>query len=241
MTKTYGLDSKIYSHPLLSIDEERNQLPHSFATATIASMNDEFYLITPAHALNSMGGKPVYLSVDPTPISLASKKVIKSTPADIAVVKLTNSEIDQIFETSVIITEEMVNLAYESIEYGSVFLEGYPANKNKQKIRKKKITRSLVQINFSSLVDDYFPDDTYVKDVHFAYGYNEKELYDNTGTKVNPRQLAGMSGGLFKAVSLGGNALPLGIFLAQDKGKFALIGLDYRFIFKWLKANSADL
>ncbi len=195
-------------------------------------------MISPAHAFNPKNGKPAFLSVDPSPINLGSRKIVKTDRIDISALKLTGEEVDQIFETSVIITEEMVDKAYNLLDQSVVVLEGYPANKNKQKIRTKKITRNLFQISFNSLVENYFPDDVYIEGVHFAYEYNEKELFDDNGQKINKaRQLAGMSGGLFKAVINENLSLPLGIFLAQDKGKPALVGLDYRVIFQWLKVN----
>ncbi|OEE62773.1 hypothetical protein A1OK_19490 [Enterovibrio norvegicus FF-454] len=234
-----GWVKKVYSHPLISIDEERNQLPHAFATATIACVQGRFFLVTPAHALEPMAGKPVYLSVDPTSFSLAGKKIIKTSDVDIAAVELTDAEIDQVFQTAVIVTSEMVVAARElkKQENSIPVLEGYPANRNKMKIRNKLLTRNMVQITFASVAGDYFPDERYSEPMHFAYEYNEKNLLDEEFNKTKPRQLAGMSGGMFKVVNELGLELPLGIFLAQDKGKPALIGLDYDFILKWLEFN----
>lgn len=228
-------DKKLFSHPLITIDEERNQLPHTFATATFAGVYDRFFMVTPAHALESKNGKPVYLSIDTEPFSLAGKAVYKQSEADIAVTELLNTEIDRVFKSTIFVTKDL--LLPEDKKHLTL-LEGYPANRNKMKSRRKKIQKSIHLIMLDEPHEEYFPDENYYQPCHFAYKYNEKKLFDENSKRVSPRQLAGMSGGMFKKIlEDDGIVIPEGIFLAQDKGKHALIGLNYNFILDWIEAN----
>ena len=55
--------------PLMSLDEEKNQLPCCFATATFAYVGDSFFLVSAAHSILEMNGQPVYIALDPVSIS----------------------------------------------------------------------------------------------------------------------------------------------------------------------------
>ena len=105
------------------------------------------------------------------------------------------------------------------------------------KTRKHKIEKNLLNIVFYDKPKNYFPDKGYNEIIHFVYSYDEKMLSDGISEKMQPRDLSGMSGGMFKRVYANGFELPLGIFLAQNKRKKALVGLDYSFVLAWLEAS----
>lgn len=220
----------------MTVDEERNKLPTVFATATFLHLDNRFFMITPAHALEKKHGKPVYIGVDPEPFSLAGRPIVKLSEIDIAAVELLGSEVDQVHESAIWVTDDLFSIRHTE-GLSKCVLEGYPANINKMKNRKTKIEKNLIEIVLYDKDTNYFPDYVFKEFCHFAYTYNEKTLFDDTGKKLDARQLAGMSGGMFKRDLQNGLQLPLGIFLAQDNKKHALIGLNYQFILEWVKAN----
>lgn len=232
--------TKLYPHPLLTIDEERNQLPHVFATATFATVRDRFFLVTPEHALREKSGKPVWLSIDPAPLNMAGKRVVKTRAADIAAIELSIPEVDAVAQVANFITRGL--LASSSSEVRCE-VQGYPWKRNRMEVRQRAIDRRILPLQSIDVSPRYFPDDLYNEHVNFALEYDEKNLRDSNGAKLDPRQLAGMSGGIVQSLCVNGGIiawLPKGIFLAQDNAKKALVGLRYSFILDWLECNLSD-
>lgn len=225
---------RLYSYPLVTIDEDRNQLPTAFATATFATVRDRFFIVTPEHALKDKNNKPVLLNIDGKLVSLAQKKVHKAAKFDLAVIELSNDEIDMFLPHTVFITKELLSYIDESF---LCVLEGYPAHKNKQETKLKPIDNNISHIWLYNKQENYFPDEQYNEQVNFAYVYDEKKLFDEALNKTQPRKLSGMSGGMFKLIHPEIGALPYGIFLARNKRKKALIGLKYKFIIDWIEYN----
>jgi hypothetical protein len=73
-------------------------------------------MVTPAHALEGKNGKPVYLGVDPKAISLAYRPIIKQSEADIAAMELRDDEVDQIHESALWVTDDLVRSSDDRFE-----------------------------------------------------------------------------------------------------------------------------
>lgn len=232
-------NDKIYCLPLMSIDEERNQLWFCFATATFAYVRDSFFLVSPAHALVQMKQKPVYIAID-EPITLSGHGVIKNEAMDIAAIKMSDSTIDKIKDIVLFVTPELVhNYPLGKSEQRSEVL-GFPSNRNTMKTRMHRIGKSLFRYTANDISERFFPDDEYMKEVYFALEYDEKNLLDEALNRTQPRKLHGVSGGIISELSWNDEYVSSriqGILLGSKKAKKALIGLRYEYILVWIEEN----
>lgn len=232
------MENKQYPHPLVTVDEDRNQLPGVFATATFAAVDDRFFIVTPRHALISLGGKPAQVFLGRRVLDLAKKRFVTASGLDLAVSELSPTEVDEVFQYALFVTED--TLGAQDHEHVQCVLQGFPANRNKMKIRQKPFIRNVHQIFCVDKTNDYDPSDRLFCATRIALDYDERKLTDNSGEAVNKRQLAGMSGGIVMQVGsargvLGG--LPYGILLSQDKVGRALVCLRYSIVLRCIKEN----
>ena len=232
-------NDKSFCLPLMSIDEERNQLWSCFATATFAYVRDSFFLVSPAHALIEMNQKPVYIAID-EPVTLSGHGVIKNEAMDIAAIKLSNSTIDKIKDLVLFVTPELVhNYPPGKSEQRSEVL-GFPSNRNTMKTRMHRIGKSAFRYTANDISERFFPDDEYIKELHFALEYDEKNLLDDDLNSTQPRKMHGVSGGLISELfwnDMHVSGRIQGILLGSKKAKKALIGLRYEYILAWIEEN----
>lgn len=230
---------KSFCLPLMSIDEERNQLWSCFATATFAYVRDSFFLVSPAHAFVRVNQKPVYVAID-EPITLAGHEVIKNEAMDIAAIKLSNSTIDKIKDLVLFVTPEFVyNYPPGKSEQRSEVL-GFPSSRNTMKTRKHRIGKKGLRYTANDISESFFPDDKYRKELHFALEYDEKKLLDDDLNSTQPREMIGVSGGLISELFWNDAHISgriQGVLLGSKKAKKALIGLRYEYILAWIEEH----
>ncbi|MDE0000427.1 MAG: hypothetical protein OXQ89_22000 [Rhodospirillaceae bacterium] len=234
--------------PLATQDERRNQLWHTFATATIAKSEGAFFLISAAHSFADKGGKPAYIFFGREPISLANCVVLKNDEIDIAAIKLSGSIVDKLDDNVLFVTSAHLNIntpiegvrELEAIQFPSdsrSIVSGYPWNRNTMKTRMHNIGTNGLNITAIDISPSFLGDDNYNELIHIALCYNEKECFDDSGKKISPRNLQGTSGGpITERTSHGrrGFFRIRGIFQRRDKARRALLGLRYEVILAWL-------
>lgn len=232
-------NNKSFCLPLMSMDEERNQLWSCFASATFAYVRDSFFLVSPAHALVEMNQKPVYVAMD-EPITLAGHRVIKNEAMDIAAIKLSNATVDKIKNVVLFVTPEFVFNHPPGKSHQRSEVLGFPSNRNTMKTRMHRIGKSALRYTANDISESFFPDDEYMREIHFALEYDEKNLLDDDLNSTQPRKMYGVSGGLISELFWNDEHISAriqGILLGSKKAKKALIGLRYEYILAWIEEN----
>ena len=235
--------------PLATIDERRNQLWHTFATATIAKLEDTFFLVSAAHSFVGANGKPVYIFFGRAPISLANYVVLKNEELDIAAIKLSRTIIDKLDDRALFVTSAHLNInlpvegirELEAIAFLSerrTIVSGYPWNRNTMKTRMHTIGTNGLNITATDISHSLLEDDQYNEFMHIALYYDEKNCFDDNRRKLSPRNLQGTSGGPITERFFHGNRgffRIRGIFQRRDKARRVLFGLRYEVILAWLE------
>ena len=232
--------------PLMSLDESRNQLWQSFATATFACLDDSVFLVSVAHAFDGMHEKPVYIPVGSRLVSLAGHAVLRSNEIDVAAMKLSSEITDQLREKVVFVTSELVETAGPPQGVLMVSARGFPANRNKMKTRQQKMDQNGLILNTIDVSASYFRDDPRDGALRIALEYDPKECVDGDGKKVSRRNLQGLSGGPMLEHFRIGDVADIrdlssfrmqGIVQEWDRARRALVGLRYRWVLEWIGAQ----
>jgi hypothetical protein len=124
------MSTKGFTLPLMTVDEERNQLPECFCSATFTCVNDKFYMVTAAHALITMDEKPIYIATSNCPpISLKGHITARNNTIDLAVTRISDAIVSKVFEECLFVTSELVHNPYPEDRDHICEIIGYPANK----------------------------------------------------------------------------------------------------------------
>ena len=233
--------------PLMSLDESRNQLWQSFATATFACLDDSVFLVSVAHAFDGMHEKPVYIPVGSRLVSLAGHAVLRSNEIDVAAIKLSAEIADQLREKVVFVTSELVEASDPPQGVLMVSARGFPANRNKMKTRQYKMDQNGLILSTTDVSASYFQDAPRDGTLRIALEYDPKECVGGDGKKVPRRNLQGLSGGpILEHFRIGdladirdlSSCRMQGIVQEWDQARRALVGLRYRWVLEWIGAQA---
>ena len=238
--------------PLMSRDVMRNQLFGCFATATIANVDDSFFLVSAAHSFVGLNTNPLYIHKHLAPINLANHVIVTNENTDIAATKLGVEITDQLAEEIYFVNSTLLDAVLRAQDVReftatklssdhSTMVSGFPWNRNRVKTRHDAIGEEGLNIEAFDISDKIFGDNRSRKIVEVALYYDEKNGHDDNGCRIHPRKLEGMSGGPITEQFRTNNAGFLrmqGIFLRHDRTNRALFGVRYSYILKWLAANA---
>lgn len=237
-------NEKLFTQLLFSRDHERKKNWIGIGSATFVHLDNKFFLITAAHVFSENQKYACLLNINGTPINLAYYKIEKNSEMDIAAICLEEKDYLAIAEHTFFVTEDMLRPNSEEAQATSIILMGYPSSRNKEKFRDTGFTPTLWRHISIDCSEKLQLKNEHYQSCYFATAYDPKNTEnEHRKRERTPDSPRGISGGIALELSITTigtlRLAPIGMIQGIKQKSHLIYGITFKYIFAWLRHNSA--